>query len=302
MERPIQPINRIITLCLNPTLQKTLLYSRIDDGRVNRTDRALTDASGKGVNVSRVLTQLAIPNIHLSHVGGSYASLFADLCQREGIETSLVDSDSEIRWCTTLVCTEAGMTTELVEEARTVGVETPRAILNRLEEIITPQDVLVISGSKAPGYPSCFYAELLGQFPGVRVIADYRGEDLVQSLSHRPWIIKPNIDEFASTFFPSETPPDPSALEEKILALDAEFDCRVILTRGREPTLYSLNQRINQCGIPQVDVLNTTGCGDSFTAGLAAALYGKKELPAAIAYGNEIAARAAATARPASLI
>jgi len=47
-----------LTICLNPTLQKTLCFSSVVPGTVNRTGVHRLDVSGKGINVTRVLTQL----------------------------------------------------------------------------------------------------------------------------------------------------------------------------------------------------------------------------------------------------
>ena len=47
-----------LSVCLNPTLQKTLSFSSIVPGKVNRTGVHRLDVSGKGINVTRILTQL----------------------------------------------------------------------------------------------------------------------------------------------------------------------------------------------------------------------------------------------------
>jgi len=45
-------------LCLNPTLQRTLVFSTVTPGQVNRTSGNYEHASGKGLNVTRILREL----------------------------------------------------------------------------------------------------------------------------------------------------------------------------------------------------------------------------------------------------
>ncbi len=59
-----------LTVCLNPTLQKTIVLQKLLEDEVNRTNEHFLDASRKGINVSRVLTQLGAEVIHLTQVGG----------------------------------------------------------------------------------------------------------------------------------------------------------------------------------------------------------------------------------------
>ena len=94
----------ILTVCLNPTLQKTLCFPSVTQGEVNRTDNHRLDASGKGINVSRVLTQLGKTAVHLTQLGGELRPLFLSLCKKDKLLGSLgtvewVESKSPIRFC-----------------------------------------------------------------------------------------------------------------------------------------------------------------------------------------------------------
>jgi len=290
---------KAVTLCLNPTLQKTLVFSHLQQGEVNRTHQYFTDPSGKGINVSRVLTQLGIENIHITHSGGQFKTLFHQLCLKESIPVAAADSPSEIRWCTTIV--DDNHTTELVEEAFPVPESMEGKIRYLLGEHLNPEDYLIISGSKAPGYGEDFFARLLKETSHKKTIIDYRGKDLLKSLPQRPWIIKPNEAEFISTFFP-DTSPTSEEIKEKMRELRESFGCHVILTRGNRPTLYTLDHQVKEAPRPpKVIARNTTGCGDTFTAALTAALMGGKSLEEGVIYAQEIAAQGATTLRPAQL-
>ncbi|MFP4550613.1 MAG: PfkB family carbohydrate kinase [Spirochaetales bacterium] len=110
---------------MNPTLQKTFWFPKVELAQVNRVSRQREDASGKGINVTRVLTQLGEPAVHVTQVGGAGADLFLELARGDKLDVRPVHAEIEIRNCYTLLDAGAGTTTELVEAGDHVpdGVE-----------------------------------------------------------------------------------------------------------------------------------------------------------------------------------
>jgi 1-phosphofructokinase/tagatose 6-phosphate kinase len=92
-----------LSVCMNPTLQKTLCFSGIIPDKVNRTANYRLDASGKGINVTRVLSQLGKKAIHLTQLGGELRALFLSLCEKDDLDICWVESGSAVRFCTTLI-------------------------------------------------------------------------------------------------------------------------------------------------------------------------------------------------------
>lgn len=74
---------------------------------MNRANIARTDASGKGVNVARVLSQLGAHAVHLTHAGGPNRDWFLSLCAADGLSVEWADSGSEVRICTTVIDSQA---------------------------------------------------------------------------------------------------------------------------------------------------------------------------------------------------
>ena len=83
-----------LAVCLNPVIQKTLVFTSLAKGEVNRTSEYRVDASGKGINVARVLGQLGRPAIHLSQLGGPTRDWFLALCAADSLNARWVDSGS----------------------------------------------------------------------------------------------------------------------------------------------------------------------------------------------------------------
>jgi fructose-1-phosphate kinase PfkB-like protein len=75
-------------------LQKTLVLKNLQENEVNRSSGYYFDASGKGINVSRVLLQLGEPVVHLTQAGGVNKRHFLSLAQKAGILYQGVESRS----------------------------------------------------------------------------------------------------------------------------------------------------------------------------------------------------------------
>ena len=61
----------IITVTLNPSLDLTYTLSEVGrDIDVHRASSSTLEASGKGVNVSRILNKAAVPTVAVLPVGG----------------------------------------------------------------------------------------------------------------------------------------------------------------------------------------------------------------------------------------
>jgi fructose-1-phosphate kinase PfkB-like protein len=314
-----------LTVCLNPTIQKTLRFSSIIPGAVNRTGIHRLDVSGKGINVTRVLTQLGKKALHLTQLGGVMRPLFLSLCEQDGLSVEWVESGSEIRFCYTVLNDDIGAVTELVEESDAVCAGTEQRLLEKFDSLLGASPdlkCLIISGTKAAGFsepqPSpkgegsppdtvIPYMTRKAKERGLRVILDVKGKDLIESLQYEPDVIKPNLLEFVETFAPdlvgdndqiTENDAARERIKSTILDTAQKYNCRVILTNGSRKTLAADRDKFFEAEFEVVKAVNSTGCGDAFTAGLAAALEDGASFFEAIGEGARCGARNALLVRP----
>jgi 1-phosphofructokinase family hexose kinase len=292
-----------LVICLNPTIQKTIVLPRLSDGRVNRSAEHYLDASGKGVNVARALIGLGGRTVHLTHSGGRTGGLFLKLAREAAVDVRAVDSGSEVRFCYTLLSREAGSTTEIVEEAVPVTAGTEERVFDDYGRLIPGAHTVVISGTKAGGYsPSTIPLFVrAAREAGKTVILDVRGEDLTGSLRYGPDLIKPNYDEYIATFFPDRNQDDGSterSVREHMLELAVEHSTRVVLTRGELECFYSDGGKIVSVRPPVITPVNTTGCGDAFCAGIAYGMHTGLDIVNTVELAIETASRAALSVRP----
>ncbi|MDZ7725678.1 MAG: PfkB family carbohydrate kinase [candidate division KSB1 bacterium] len=290
-----------LSVCLNPVLQRTVILDDLQENRVNRSRDYRLDASGKGINVTRVLQQLGGSCLHLTQAGGHFLELFLKLAAQDQLRVNRVESGTDIRICTTLLNRARRTTTEIVEEGRRIEPETGTRLFDAFLKCIDAVDGLIISGSKAPGFSDTLHADLVREAKqrSKRVILDTRGADLVHALRYTPDMIKPNLSEFAATFFPDADPDSQETLqtiEAKMLKLDRQ-GILCILTDGSRAVRYAHQGRIHRLIPEPLQPVNTIGCGDAFTAGLAAYL-GRGSIEQAIQQGIDCARANAQLLRP----
>ena len=301
-----------LTVCMNPTLQKTLVFPDLFPDLVNRTDQYRLDVSGKGINACRVLTHLGKECCHLTQLGGVLRPLFLDLCVNDGLKLEWVESYSPIRFCYTIINKREKSVTELVEEAERVREGTEERLLKTFSGLIPKFSTLIISGTKAAGFSDKLIPEMVrsAKAAGCRIILDVKGHDLIYSLPHKPDILKPNLYEFLSTFAPELISKnniqgneiDIKEKTEKICSeLYEKYHSTLVLTRGAGPVWYAEKGKLFEYAFKAAEPINTIGSGDAFTAGLAAALDDGASLTEAVAEGTHCGAVNAGLLKPGAL-
>jgi 1-phosphofructokinase family hexose kinase len=277
-----------LTVSMNPTLQKVVCFSSIIKDAVNRSRRHRFDVAGKGLNVCRVLSQLGKEALHLTILGGETRPLFLELSRREGLALRWVESGSPIRFCYTLIDEGDGSVTELVENTLPVEAETGARLREAFEALLPQCGTVVIAGTRAEGFSGDLVPCMVrrAKEAGRRVVLDLWGGDLLESLPCGPDVIKPNLAEFAATFFPGAGIPGREQVRERCRELCRRYRCAVVLTRGTGAVWYAEGENFAEYPVtPAAKTVNTTGSGDAFTAGLAAALGDGLGLREAVAGG-----------------
>ena len=84
----------------------------------------------------------------------------------------------------------------------------------------------------------------------------------------------------------------------KAFELCAEYRTKIVLSRGEKPAWYFEGDRFGECPAEKVRAVNTTGSGDAFTAGVAAALAAGLPFAEAVAAGVHCGSRNALFFRP----
>jgi 1-phosphofructokinase/tagatose 6-phosphate kinase len=301
-----------LTVCLNPVIQKTLVYPHLAKGEVNRTADHRVDVAGKGVCCSRVLGQLGREALHLTQLGGPTRDWFLAMCAADGVDVRWVESGSDIRFCTTIIDKTDGSATELVEEGRQVAEGTTDRILAEFDRILPGVSTVMVSGTKAAGFPEWIMPEIArrASAAGKRLVLDLKGKDLLACLPYNPLVVKPNLEELTQTYAYKETdargPVVDEGAERDFVAkigreLKENHDSWLIVTRGARPTLFWDGKVLRECPVHPVKVLNPIGSGDSFNVGVATALEDGAAISDAVAEGTRLGGLNAGVLKPGSI-
>lgn len=118
---------------------------------------------------------------------------------------------------------------------------------------------------------------------GCRVIADLAGERLAAVLAGGIAVLKVSDEELVADGRIAD--PSEDAVVEGMYRLRNEgADC-VIVTRAEKRALLLANDRVSEVHVPNLQVVDTHGAGDSLTAGVAAALAEGESIEDAVALG-----------------
>ena len=275
----------ILTLSTTPALQRTMTFANLSIDAVNRAANVREFASGKGVNVARVVHTLNHPCVATGFLGGDRGTFCRRDMDASGIKHDFVTVAANTRMCITLIDAQHRTATELIEEASHVTSSEVEKLLVKLEGLLQHSRVLVLSGTLAPGCGDDFYARCLklANRASVHTILDAKGAPLQQALPEKPFLVKPNRSELSATVNrPIDSDDDLRDAIRAILSMGATW---AAITNGAAETIVSNGREFWKLQTPKVEVINPIGSGDSFAAGVAIGLMGDADVPVACALG-----------------
>jgi 1-phosphofructokinase family hexose kinase len=279
-------------LCLGttPTVQQTMIYERVAADEVNRAVEVRRGASGKPINVARILHTLGAAAMLCVPLGSDTGQFITRELQDAGIPHDCVEVSRPTRTCVTIIDRAADTATEFVEEAQPLDSEEGKLMLRKLRAHLRRAKMVILSGTLAAGVSGDFYADccVAAKKSGVPVILDAKGEALLRALPMNPLLVKPNRAELAGTLG-AKLDTDAS-LREAMIALARKGAQWVAVTMGREGAALCDGSRFWKLPVVEVDAISPIGSGDAFAARVAAAVVEGKEMPEACRLGSACAA------------
>ncbi len=289
----------VLCLCLSPAIQRTLTFESFSTGSVNRSASYIESASGKGLNSARVLNQLQIEcSTVICPVGKLNKGHFKRLAARDDLFVKSVKIPGLTRVCWTCADMKNHQTTEIVAD-ETASYESElykkaeRKILKKSFKILKKTDALLAAGSTPKYFSSDLMARVCERAANLHktVLCDFRGKELLRTLDLcNPDIIKINESEFCQTFEFQEDA-DEEELAKKIAQVSTKYKNIVVVTRGAKKTIAAQCGRIFTQEPEKVTPVNTTACGDSFSAGFLYEYVKTRSVVKALEKGTWCAAR-----------
>ncbi len=256
----------IITVTLNPAVDKTARSPGFSTDHVNRLGGIRLDAGGKGINASKIIQKLGGTSVAMGFLGGTAGAFVERSLAEMGIQGDFVRVFGETRTNLKVVDPVDGTYTDLNEPGPEIVSAALAELETRLLTRAAPGDTVLLAGSVPAGVPDHIYAVWTERLKsrGVFVAADLDGERLRQVITERPWLIKPNDEELRQIL----KLPD---MEISTLAAAAEALCRdgvenVVVSLGARGALFAGKGRSLLAKGPEVVVKSTVGAGDTVTA------------------------------------
>lgn len=263
----------IFTVTLNPLLERRYYVNKLIPGNSHRSSNTSFSAGGKGINVSRQLSYLNIPNIAFSLLGGSNGKLVRNLLTDEKINFTFLQSKSETRDAALIIDAAGTPVTTIFGLNQEITEDESAEFKSKLRKMISNCEVVVFSGSSpCPQTDDIFPfgIDTANELDKISVLDTY-GTHLKACLEKGPTIIHNNITELNSSL--------DIALdsEEKIISfLNELYSLNVkqaYLTDGNHPVFASNFDFHYRSEIPVINEVDPTGSGDAFTAGIVYGLH-----------------------------
>lgn len=259
----------ILTVTANAAIDKRYVVDGFETGGVNRVKSCDASAGGKGLNVARVASILGEPVTATGFLGGHAGKFISEQAEASGLTCDFVWCEGESRTCINIWDEANRKQTEFLEPGFSVRAEDCSRLVTKLEMLLPETDVLTISGSVPKGADAGLYRELIrkAKRQNVPVVLDTSGKLLTDCVSECPTVIKPNADEIRTLTG------DAAENRETLLEAGAKLQKGgipvVVISLGREGALVFAEGAAYDMTVPEIQAVNTVGCGDSMVAGLA---------------------------------
>lgn len=270
----------VITLSLNPSMDKTVTLDTLNVGGLNRISEFRLDPGGKGINVANILKTFDLDVTVAGFIAGDLGRTITHAVEAAGIKTDFITVPGETRTNLKVVDLERRETTELNERGFEVPEKDQKAFLDKIRDlpVQTKADVIILGGSLPAGVKKSYYAEIINEVrpSGVKTILDADGEAFSAGLEAKPYAVKPNLFELEQ-FAGRELTTDQDILTEARRLLDKGISVVAVSMGGDGSIVADANEAYRLRPFP-ITVQSTVGAGDSMVAVMAYCLSNGRSL------------------------
>lgn len=259
----------ITSITLNTALDKLYRVDTLLPYAVMRVEDVSVTAGGKGLNVARVAAIAGENATAMGFVGGHNGALFQSLITVPRLTAAFTEVQAETRSCVNIMETKTGKSTEFLEPGNPVTQADLQRFLADYAAHLRETDLVTINGSLPKGTPPDFYKTLISMAKqaGKPVFVDTSGAALQAAIAAKPTFIKPNTDEIQTLLNHAIT--SRAELLSAAKQLHADGISIVAISQGARGVLVVCDAGVFEGKPPEIDIINTVGCGDSMVAGFA---------------------------------
>ena len=261
----------INTVTLNPAIDKVLFINEFRRNVTNRIQNSIDTIGGKGTHVSVNLKLIGMNSRVFGVCHGETGRRILEMLSEHELELRFVHRRSGNSRTNYVLVEESGDSSLITEKGKLLEEEDIWDLLISMQEAIGIGDYLVLSGGVSNADPH-IYSRIIKELASknIKVFLDTSGDALKECIGLGTFLLKPNLDELAFLCGRNVL----SDTDDVIAAVKSlsHYNINVIaVSLGEKGSMLFTPEGIYQAAPPDVNVLNTTGCGDCFLAGL---LYG----------------------------
>lgn len=267
-------MSKIITVTLNSAIDMRISLPDLHWGDICQATQSNEWAAGKGLNVAKTLAALDCPVTAFAFVGEQSLSFF-NTCQRPHLTTHYLAVAGKTRSNITLFNHASKQETHLRTAGFSVSHNDCQQLLQQLAACVRAEDSVILAGSLPMGAPSDFYAQLIKQCQqqGATCFLDSSGDSLKQGLTARPFLLKPNRQEFEQLLGrPLKNTADVVSAARELIAIGVEW---VIVSCAEQGAVFvNRSQAFSACITMPAEpaIVSYVGCGDALLAGFVLAM------------------------------
>ena len=289
-------MEKIVTLTLNPAIDKSTSVRSIVPDKKLRCKPAKYEPGGGGVNVSRGLIRFGIASTAIYLAGGHSGKFYEELLNEEKVQSLVIPISGRTRENMIVVDESSNLQYRFGMPGPEIKEAEWKYCLQLIEEA-KGIEYLVVSGSVPNGIPENFFNMLAVVCKKIecRLVVDTSGEPLKQAVKEGVYLLKPNLGELSMLHGVEELREHEaeSAAKEIISKGGAEV---IVISMGASGAMLVTKDEVYCSTSPTVKKKSTVGAGDSMVAGLVKAISQQWDWMDVLKYG--IATGTATTLNP----
>lgn len=258
----------VYTVTFNPALDYVMNVEKLSTDDINRTESEELYYGGKGINVSAILSRLNIPTVALGFTAGFTGKKLKEMLDDDGIKNDFTELNSGFTRINVKV--KFGKELDINANGPEITAEKIKELFLKLKKL-NDGDYLVLAGSVPASLPDDLYSKILEELSGknINIVVDTTGNQLLNVLKYKPFLIKPNHHELGEIF--GQEMNTTEKITEYAKKLQDMGAVNVLVSRGGDgAVLVDGNGTVHPAAAVEGTLVNSVGCGDSMVAGFIA--------------------------------
>ena len=251
----------------NPGLELIYCTEELHPGAVMNDIPMELLPTGNGINIARIIRTLGEEVSLVGILPENDIIDFSKYLGNAGIKGFFLPVEGAVRINTMLYEKKSGSITRIQPPDYRWSSRIQDKFVKFMEEYLLPGDIWTLSGPLPRGFDTDLYAQLIKKCrkKNITVILDSCGIGFNIGVRAKPTMIKPNLDELETFFQEHIQGVHHIALKGKrFLDMGIEY---VFISLGSDGMIAIHENDCLLCSAPQVDVVDTNGCGDALIAG-----------------------------------